>query len=343
MTMVRTETRTREDLVSNIVEKLPYPPAELTKWLGQFSNGILEHLADSTVPELIKIYREMRRAQIDLQRDPEIIASQQRVLQAQTERILAGLFHRYQISDCQAHRKALYDRALSLSDGVRVSPAHLEEAAKLLISEHAIKQERIPTAAERHRQQAQDAEAFKQAARQHGFSANTANEKLVETLGSGFTVEDIAEAISSNRLQLAPVGSEEQEQRDENERQEILEEIIGGRIITPQDKIKFQSMPLEQLRTELVGIREERRLRGMTGSELRAHIRSQHIDRTEKLPADYTKDQLLLIIEGNPQEFKDLCRRYGWKAIEERVGGYADPKIAGVVHNLRHEFDAQQA
>src|SRR5882762_1117053 len=113
------------------------------------------------------------------------------------------------IADSHANRKALFERGLSLSDDDTVRPTHLEDAAKLLIAERAITPKRIPTATERKQQAAKDSETFQEAAIQLGFSNNAANQQEVATLGFGYSIDDIAKAISSNILQLSPVGEVE--------------------------------------------------------------------------------------------------------------------------------------
>jgi len=301
-------------------------------------------------PSELSELRELRQSKAEYEEETRNQISNFRT--QHPELIWQSFFSQHpEIADSHANRKALFERGLSLSDDDTVRPTHLEDAAKLLIAERAITPKRIPTAAELKQQAAKDLETFQQAAIQLGFSNNAANQQEVATLGFGYSIDDIAKAISSNTLHVSPVGDAEQQQRDERERHEILEEIIGARIITRQDRLKFESMPLEHLRAEVARIREERRLRSLTGTELRAHIRSQQVDQTETLPDDYTKAQLELMLatddtgkifkEGR-NAFKDLCKRYGWRAIEERMGGYKPPAIAGVVRQIRHEFDMER-
>ncbi len=316
----------------------PYSDAEL--------RGYLEELQGSAKP--------VRKTQ-QVQQSPE-------VARIQVERVWAFFFHHHpEIADLDAHRKALYERALSLSDDDIVRPAHLDEAAKLLIAEGTIKAKKIPTAAELKQQAAKDSETFRQAAVQLGFSDNEANRRMVAKLGSGYSVADIAQSIR-NGLQLSAVGEAEQQQRDEQERQEILEEIIGARIITRQDRLKFESMPLQQLRSEVARIREERRLHGLTGQELRAHIRSQQQQPSltvPELPNYIARADLLELLNslGSPdgsraielldgksfangkEAFHYVCDKYGFDAVNKRLGTYAKRQIAGIVREIVHPFD----
>lgn len=266
--------------------------------------------------------------------------AQRRYRDLHQERVWKRLFARHpDIPDHEANRIAIYDFAFSLSDGT-ITFANLDEAAKT--HPELNRQDKHFATAENAKQ---DEQTLRKFCRDRRLRFNFAALNMLRNVcGGGFKQIAIDQALQSGKVSFAPASDEDiarwDAEDEAKERSEILEEILGARILTAQDKIKCEVMPLEQLRIEITKVREERQLRQLTGAELRAHIRCQQVDRTEKLPADYTKDQLLLIIEANPQEFKDLCSRYGWRQIEQRVG-YTSPRIAGIVRNLRHEFDAQ--
>jgi hypothetical protein len=251
------------------------------------------------------------------------------------------------IPDHEANRKAIYDFAFSLSDGTTITFANLDEAAKTHPSLH--RQDRHFATAENAKQDEQTLRTF---CRDHRVQFHFAALNMLRNLyGGGFKPIAIDQALQSGKISFVPASDEDIARWDYDDAQELLEEIIGARIITQQDRLKFESMSLEQLRLEVARIREERRLQSLTGQELRAHIRSQQVDRTEKLPDDYTKAQLELMLatddtgkifkEGR-NAFKDLCKRYGWRQVEERMSGYTQPAIAGVVRTLRHEFDTER-
>lgn len=347
--MARVEYEAKREWLINTVAAMLRLPVDSREdgiqWAQGLSDAVLEHLRTSSRAEVATIYQRMHQAQIAAQNDPEVVAARHQAQVETARRIFEAFFSKNpQVPDNVGTRKALIDRATSLSDDGIINLEHLNEAAQLLIAERTIKPKQILTAAELKQQAVKDLETFKQAAIHLGFATNVANEGLVkQKLGSGYSVSDIARAIT-NGLQLSPVGEAELEERNESERREIIEEISSTRVMTMQDKAKLDCMTLDQLRAEVAKVREERRLRQMTGSELRAHIRGQQVDRTEKLPDDYTKAQLelMLEIEDGRNTFKDLCKRYGWRAVEERMLGYVKPEIAGVVRTLRHEFDTER-
>jgi hypothetical protein len=250
------------------------------------------------------------------------------------------LFARHpDIPDHEANRKAIYDFAFSLSDGT-ITFANLDEAAK--IHPALNRRDKHFATAENAKQ---DEETLRTFCRDHRLQFNFAALNMLRNVyGGGFKPIAIDQALRSGKISFVPASDEDIARWDAEDAQELLEEIIGARIITQQDRIKFESMPLEQLRSEVAGIREERRLRSLSSAELRAHIRSQQVDRTEKLPDDCTKAQLelMLEIEDGRNAFKDLCKRYGWRQIEQRMGPYTPPAIAGVVRQIRHEFDKER-
>lgn len=310
-----------------------------------------------SVSELSEYLKELQQAAGKSERKTQQVQQSPEVARIQAQQVWEGFFSRHlDIPDNDATRRALFERGLSLSDDEMVRPAHLDEAAKLLIAEGTIRTKKVLTAAELKQQAAKDLETFKQAAIQFGFSNNSANQQLArEVLGLGYSISDIAQAIT-NGLRLSPVGEAEQQQRSEHERQEILEEIIGARILTAQDKLKFESMPLEQLRAEIAQIREERRMRNMTGQELRAYLRQRqqpspavpelpnHIKRADLIELLNSVDspdanRAIELLDGKSfangkEAFRYVCDKFGFDAVNQRLGTYVKPQIAGIVREV---------
>jgi hypothetical protein len=275
--MAGAEQAKREWLVNTVAAmlRLPVDSAEDgVRWAQGLSDAVLEHLRSSSRAEVAKIYQAMRAAQNAAQQDPEIIAAKQRATAAEAERIWAAYFHRHpELKDCQANRQIIYNYALSLADDANsITREHLEEASKL----PNLARQKVLTAAERNQQAAKDSETFNKAALQLGFSANTANEKLVkDVLGSGFSVYDIAQAISSNAIQLSRVGEAEQQQRDEKERCDLIGQILDDYAVdgdlreAKRHQLERPDITLDNLRQQVAVIRERQRLHEMTPAQIR--------------------------------------------------------------------------
>jgi hypothetical protein len=345
---------TREQLVKSVVGRLPDADrANAIQWAESLSDGVLEHLRTSSTTEVNTIYQRMRAAQ----QDPEVLARRHEAEVATARRILDGFFLKHpEVADNVATRQALVRRASTLPDNGIITLEHLEEALQLLVVEGTVKAKKIPTAAERKAQQAQDRQTFQIAARKYGFADNEANFKfIVATLGPGFSENQIPQIQS----QLAPVGPEEQQDRDEQERQEIIEEISGSRVMPMQDKAKLEGMPLDQLRVEVAKVRDERRLRQMSGTELRAYIRGQQqpSPAAPELPNYVGRDDLIAVLNctdgsefpdlldrkifaNGRQAFEYLCSKWGFDVVNKRLGVHVAPsEIAGIVREVVHPFD----
>jgi hypothetical protein len=233
----------------------PYSLKELNEYLGE-----LQQAASSPVPKIQK----------QVQQSPE-------VARIQAQQVWEYFFsHHLEIADNAANRKALFERGLSLSDDEMVRPAHLDEAAKLLIAEGIIKTKKVLTAAELKQRAVKDLETFKQCAIQLGFAANTANENLVrQVLGSGYSVGDIAHAIHSKALQLSSVGEVEQQQRDDKERRDLIGQILDDYAVdenlreAKRRQLERPDITLENLRNQVAVIRERARLHEMTPAQIR--------------------------------------------------------------------------
>jgi hypothetical protein len=181
-----------------------------------------------------------------------------------------------EVANDTAHRQALENRASSLSDDGFADLEHLNEALQLLIQEGTIKPKKVLTAAELTHQAAKDSQTFQQAAIQLGFAANTANENLVrQVLGSGYSVSDIAQAISSNAVRLSPVGEAERQQRDEKERRYLIGEILDDYAVdenlreAKRRQLDRPDMTLQNLRQQVAVIRERTRLHQLTPTQIR--------------------------------------------------------------------------
>jgi hypothetical protein len=384
---VRTETITRANLVKRLVERFPISTPEFvtqaTAWANGLTVGVLEHLVDksTTIPELLKIYRAMGRSRLDAHRNPEETQRyQQEVARIQAQRLRDRFFFQNpQIRDCESHWKALVSRAETLtSDDGLITFEILEEAAKLLVSEGGIKVQKILTETEKKARAAKDLETFKQAAIEFGFADNAASQKLIaEVLGSGYTVYDIGQAINSNTISLAPVGEAEQRKRDEQERNNLVDELIEDQShpwtqetgmdprfyaekqseIQQFQRAKFEGYTTQQLRDAVSNIRERRKFGQMTPTEIRKHLRE-----TRQAPGQDTElndtsgANILLSMQaagedrvkaagredtraaGEADYLRRLCRLHGWQAIEQKLGR-VEPHISGIVRSLRHEFD----
>jgi hypothetical protein len=272
--------------------------------------------------------------------------AQRRYRDLRRDDVWKRLFARHpDIPDHEANRKAIYDYAFSLADGT-ITFANLDEAAKTHPSLN--RQDKHFATAENAKQ---DEETLKQFCRDHRLQFNfAALNMLRHVYGGGFKPIAIDQALQSGQISFVRANDEDVARWDTEDAQELVEEIVGARIMTRQDRLKFESMPLEQLRAEVVRIREERRLRRMTGTELRAYLRQQRPVQTHTSELDdMSRDNILLSIEASEREkegggadyIRRLLRQFGPDAVNQKLnnGGYVKPQIAGIVREVVHPFD----
>jgi hypothetical protein len=221
--MVNKTMAVHSDLVKKVVDRLPFnvPQAvqDATRWADRLPDALLQELADGveTSPaQLVKIYREMRRSELNALKDPEIVAAKQRVAQAQVERIWSKFFtlDHPEIPDGLSIRQALADRSLSLSDGTTAWYQHLDEAARLLLSEGFIKPQEVkqPLTADNLKN---DEATLRKYCRDNRLQFNTAAlNRLRELYGGNFKVvvkgtqDRIALAIHQGFIQLGPADAD---------------------------------------------------------------------------------------------------------------------------------------
>jgi len=278
--------------------------------------------------------------------------AQRRYRDARKDDVWKRLFARHPgIPDHQANRIAIYDFAFSLSDGATITFANLDEAAKT--HPDLNRQDKHFATAENAKQ---DEETLRKFCRDHRLKFNFAALNLLRNVyGGGFKRNVIDQALQTGKISFARASDDDIARWDAEDAQELIEEIVGARIMTQQDRLKFESMPLQQLRSEASRIREERRLRSMTGTELRAHIRSQQQQSSppaEELPNYIQRDELLALLNspdgsGFPEltgrrtfktgqeAFRFVCERFGFDIVNRRLGTYTEPpQIAGIVREI---------
>jgi hypothetical protein len=260
------------------------------------------------------------------------------------------LFARHpDIPDHEANRVAIYDFAFSLSDGT-ITFANLDEAAKTHPSLN--RQDKHFATAENSKQ---DEETLRKFCRDHRLQFHFAALNMLRNVyGGGFKPTVIDQALQSGKISFVRANDEDVARWDAEdeakERSEVLEEILGARLVTLQDKIKFEAMTLDQLRAQFAQIREERRLRQMTGTELRAYLRQQRPAQTSTSELDdMSRDNILLSIEaaerdkegGGADYIRRLLRQFGPDAVNRTLnnGGYVKPQTAGIVREIVHPFD----
>jgi hypothetical protein len=271
------------------------------------------------------------------------------------------LFARHpDIPDHEANRVAIYDFAFSLADGT-ITFANLDEAAKT--HPNLNRQDKHFATAENAKQ---DEETLRTFCRDHRIQFNFAALNMLRNVyGGGFKPIVIDQALQSGKISFVRANDEDVARWDAEdeakERSEVLGEILGARILTAQDKIKFGSMPLQQLRAEIAQIREERRMRNMTGHELRAYLRQRqqppasvpelpnYIERADLLELLNSVDssdanRAIELLDGKSfangkEAFRYVCDKYGFDAVNQRLGTYVKPQIAGIVREIVHPFD----
>jgi hypothetical protein len=215
--MVRTETITRADLVQRIVEKLhvnvPKAVAEVTAWADRLPDTVLEHLAglETSPSDLVKIYREMRRSELNASKDPEHQRHQQEVSRIQTERVWDKFFFLHpDLKNIDGNRNPLLNRAASLSDDGVVRIQHLDEAFALLVAEgfgFARQDIKQPATAANLKQ---DEETLRKYCRANRRQSNTAALNMLrQQYGGAFKPSVIDQALQSGLIQLGPASDED--------------------------------------------------------------------------------------------------------------------------------------
>ena len=164
----------------------------------------------------------------------------------------------------------------------------------------------------------QDRETFRQAARQYGLSDIEANFSVVRsTLGAGFNVYQVGQAVSSNAVGLVPATEQELAQRHQEAQEERQDFLIN------------QASP-DELRQAARSEAEQRRIQFQHEEAQRQIAARETMDAAYGFPplpefnAEGTKlDAAYLnkISNTNLQLFKNLMRKHGAANLTARLRG----------------------
>jgi hypothetical protein len=163
----------------------------------------------------------------------------------------------------------------------------------------------------------QDRETFRQAARQYGLSDIEANFNVVRsTLGAGFNVYQVGQAVSSNAVGLVPATEQELAQRHQEAQEERQDFLINQ--ASPEELRQAARTEAEQRRIQAVQQETERQIAARETTDAAygfTPIPEFNQVTGEKLDSAY----FIKLSNTNISAFKQAIRRWGAANVTGRI------------------------
>jgi hypothetical protein len=163
-----------------------------------------------------------------------------------------------------------------------------------------------------------------------GFACESNRRLILARVGqTNESVQQAAIALN-NQKQLAfnqDVVDELRAKAEAEERPLLIEEIVLDFSLdkpTQDDhrkKLQAASLPIETLRQRAQEIRDRHAFRKMSKEDLRKIVRGSNKLQVQELPAQYTREHLLMLANTDINAFKEVCNRWGHETVNARLAG----------------------